>query len=121
MRGRHTRCALVTGVQTCAVPISSRAALSGRGTSPAAEVSKRLKSTGSPGLAGGVGMCSFSRGRLDVIVGPLQANDALSKIGRASCRERVFHYVSISWVSVSLKNNSETKPKKQSTIYTIYH
>src|SRR3546814_19461690 len=30
-RRRHTRCALVTGVQTCALPISARAALGGNG------------------------------------------------------------------------------------------
>src|SRR3546814_18550433 len=30
---------------------------------------------------------------------------ASAKIGRASCRERVFHYVSYTVVAVSLKNN----------------
>src|SRR3546814_3980236 len=29
-RRRHTRCALVTGVQTCALPISARAVLGGQ-------------------------------------------------------------------------------------------
>src|SRR3546814_17527559 len=32
-RRRHTRCALVTGVQTCALPISRTAVLQTRGTS----------------------------------------------------------------------------------------
>src|SRR3546814_18562755 len=33
----------------------------------------------------------------------------IKQIGRASCRERVCHYVSISWVAVSLKKNKQNK------------
>src|SRR3546814_9535253 len=35
-RRRHTRCALVTGVQTCALPIFARRVVDGRGEPPVA-------------------------------------------------------------------------------------
>src|SRR3546814_3686831 len=42
-RRRHTRCALVTGVQTCALPISPRKAEEGRGRrGPAGFAEQRL-------------------------------------------------------------------------------
>src|SRR3546814_9465378 len=92
-RGRHTRCALVTGVQTCALPISleSRIADCGRGryTKPARRV------------LGGV---RISDRLLDVLHGdeadaaivPVDDDQLLDtplEIGRASCRERVCPYV----------------------------
>src|SRR3546814_4422830 len=82
-RRRHTRCALVTGVQTCALPI----------------------------LADNLGTCSIAREEMDrdfiilngdtivsdEIVAKLiaGAQDAITvtEIGRASCRERVCQYV----------------------------
>src|SRR3546814_8618975 len=39
-RRRHTRCALVTGVQTCALPISLQRRLAERGTGLQAEVAR---------------------------------------------------------------------------------
>src|SRR3546814_3072842 len=73
-RRRHTRCALVTGVQTCALPIYCRSA-----TRALPGHSHHWLSQGSRGqaccLCGGNG-----RGRD-------------WGIGRASCRERVCQYV----------------------------
>src|SRR3546814_3070146 len=74
-RRRHTRCALVTGVQTCALPISAdfvayRSNLADPTTFEAHKI------------------------RDDVVknspLGPLMLDP---KIGRASCRERVCQYV----------------------------
>src|SRR3546814_2192580 len=83
-RGRHTRCALVTGVQTCALPISPRA---GGGA------------TGAVGARGGGcnGRWDASRG-LPVRRGAavarryakaLQTLAGEAEIGRALCRARV--------------------------------
>src|SRR3546814_5064904 len=70
-RRRHTRCALVTGVQTCALPICGvRGPVHGGVTGPAP--------VGDVAAVGGV------RG---------VADRALGQIGRASCRERVCQYV----------------------------
>src|SRR3546814_9777406 len=87
-RRRHTRCALVTGVQTCALPIllmptisRSHCALAWRisETWPGCSRSKQpleadREALGTPGL--------------NVTEGVLQG-----EIGRASCRERVCQYV----------------------------
>src|SRR3546814_3564652 len=81
-RRRHTRCALVTGVQTCALPISEHVAVGekakiilGEGSDPIAivdvEICERSLETG------------HRRWR----------NIEAGKIGRASCRERVCQYV----------------------------
>src|SRR3546814_2058225 len=98
-RRRHTRCALVTGVQTCALPIS-RMGL------------PEIKLGLIPG-AGGANRLTRIAGveqALELVVGgnPIDASDAkataiVDEIGRASCRERVCTYVSISVVAVSLK------------------
>src|SRR3546814_4366883 len=90
-RRRHTRCALVTGVQTCALPIcGALAGLSGWGEASA--VQGRLQ----PGLSLGYGLTGFLVGWLSgnnmlwavvlsVLIGGLySAGDALQdKIGRA--------------------------------------
>src|SRR3546814_9200363 len=76
-RRRHTICALVTGVQTCALPISCSRARPG-----AAGAAKRPSAT----VGGAVDRqpgTSIIRTR----------SPAGSKIGRASCRERVCQYV----------------------------
>src|SRR3546814_9035261 len=79
-RRRHTRCALVTGVQTCALPISSPA-----GGRPAVawptEIGRlppRWMRLRSAALRICVAILSTARSR---------------EIGRASCRERVCQYV----------------------------
>src|SRR3546814_8244690 len=75
-RRRHTRCALVTGVQTCALPIS-----------PMNE--KRHYATvapaGEPYIAR-VGDATIARSERAMLLEEV-------KIGRASCRERVCQYV----------------------------
>src|SRR3546814_1370917 len=72
-RRRHTRCALVTGVQTCALPIFTRAAADARVmVAPVVDCAGDWRFT--PALTGAHAMSS-------------------PKIGRASCRERVCQYV----------------------------
>src|SRR3546814_3357454 len=85
-RRRHTRCALVTGVQTCALPICS---------------------TVQPVYSGEVALSAGNsridaEGRVDKVIAidarlsPLHLDDLLpdaAEIGRASCRERVCPYV----------------------------
>src|SRR3546814_2365900 len=69
-RRRHTRCALVTGVQTCALPIGCQAPAGGRAAGPGR----------APAVPNGQKRAPSVRN------GPEQ-------IGRASCRERVCQYV----------------------------
>src|SRR3546814_6389480 len=85
-RRRHTRCALVTGVQTCALPISA---------------------TGTPGRgerrrAGSLRALAAVEAARPLLAGPLarRSDPALARvqepqaeIGRASGRERVCQYV----------------------------
>src|SRR3546814_9995668 len=73
-RRRHTRCALVTGVQTCALPISGRLGNALYGTNPDTD--------------GGAG-----RGGDDAGHDLLGHVGDIPEIGRASCRERVCQYV----------------------------
>src|SRR3546814_9521881 len=103
-RRRHTRCALVTGVQTCALPIYPA---TGTGESPTARRCRYLKK--------GLGLlCSRAEMSFRLIdelqtkaipvaqscrvlgvsrSGFYEAKRRASKIGRASCRERVCKYV----------------------------
>src|SRR3546814_2371609 len=82
-RRRHTRCALVTGVQTCALPISYS-------DDPAA--ARRIAC--SARQRGGGGATLWPRCR-----GPCcnrhraHSGNPVEQIGRASCRERVCQYV----------------------------
>src|SRR3546814_1896165 len=86
-RRRHTRCALVTGVQTCALPIfrttiadgvimpySARAAFATDIPLPSARARH----------CWGLCLCVSSKGKTFFAHG---------EIGRASCRERVCQYV----------------------------
>src|SRR3546814_17350880 len=95
-RRRHTICALVTGVQTCALPIYQRSDV--HGVIIATVVPKALHNLtvlaqkyfgGDPLVAGEP---------------PVEWGIALDveEIGRASCRERVCQYVSSSVGDVSL-------------------
>src|SRR3546814_7867365 len=74
-RRRHTRCALVTGVQTCALPISRNP-----------RTHRYYSSRGVPGLRRA--LAAYYQRRFDVELDPESA-----EIGRASCRERVCQYV----------------------------
>src|SRR3546814_1329756 len=73
-RRRHTRCALVTGVQTCALPISRWRARCG--TAPP---------------SWDTGRTWFGRSRARSTPAPPPGRKR--QIGRASCRERVCQYV----------------------------
>src|SRR3546814_11112155 len=99
-RRRHTRCALVTGVQTCALPIWI-------GGVP----------HGAPRSCGGRGCTrrmSGTRVRISCrIVRMTEVEDRvdtprLRELGRASCRERECQYVSISVDAVPLKQKLKT-------------
>src|SRR3546814_7286581 len=88
-RRRHTSCALVTGVQTCALPIS---------LAPWLPAAAQDLNVGVIALFVNVvvtGLAALVERRVAVP----------AEIGRASCRERVCQYVSISVVAVSLENN----------------
>src|SRR3546814_11092210 len=109
-RRRHTRCALVTGVQTCALPISapppSRPPPAGRARPPRHRGCEPCGSPCSPdGLSDGA---SLARRRPKVE--PRQKAWRISasvEIGRASGRARVCQYVYISVVAVSLKKKQK--------------
>src|SRR3546814_9896060 len=85
-RRRHTRCALVTGVQTCALPISdnSRSLI---------HVSPRLAFAlgGTAESLEGIPLLQALSG--DAWETGLFPKSLHDKIGRASCRERVCQYV----------------------------
>src|SRR3546814_17655371 len=99
-RRRHTRCALVTGVQTCALPISEPLVLSlskARAVGPRDALGEGLRR--GPWRAAGGGTSRPRRARWTGFL--------YGEIGRASCRERVCQYDEKSVVDVSLK-----KPKR---------
>src|SRR3546814_3238618 len=79
-RRRHTRCALVTGVQTCALPISPLAWVSTYSDRSSTAAWKR---PGTPEVA-----LRAARHRKKQPSTP-----STTEIGRASCRERVCQYV----------------------------
>src|SRR3546814_8969072 len=89
-RRRHTRCALVTGVQTCALPICYRSLLG---------VPADRKYV--PGMGGIFDFVAVPilEGLMKESVGKISGGDTnealaqLAQIGRASCRERVCQYV----------------------------
>src|SRR3546814_4505605 len=84
-RRRHTRCALVTGVQTCALPIWDRAgAAAALGWAAAFH---DLRSTRMGAYDAVIEIPRGSRVKYEVDHGTGR------EIGRASCRERVCQYV----------------------------
>src|SRR3546814_13225464 len=118
-RSRHTRCALVTGVQTCALPIfrpSRRSVLAGGGVAIAASIAGGVMLLGGTSYATSVGEIR----RVPLADGSIAAINTASaidvklddaarhvrvvkgeawfqvtrakQIGRASCRERVCQY-----------------------------
>src|SRR3546814_2631148 len=102
-RRRHTRCALVTGVQTCALPISALA--------PSAMAQTATGENPAPAPAEGESrVIDFKADKLDydseaeTVVASgnvrmmseghrVRADQVSWEIGRASCRERVCQYV----------------------------
>src|SRR3546814_1759959 len=99
-RRRHTRCALVTGVQTCALPILP---VLGRVLDQITEnFVEILPLDRHLGLAvsGDVEACTGIE-PLDRAANRFGTFADRGEIGRASCRERVCQYVSISVVDVS--------------------
>src|SRR3546814_2043945 len=82
-RRRHTRCALVTGVQTCALPISSHAMVSA--------VNHIFQNAESRPKGRGAFLFREPSGKNPVPFLPVESQGR--KIGRASCRERVCQYV----------------------------
>src|SRR3546814_9730629 len=83
-RRRHTRCALVTGVQTCALPISMAGHINGRFAqldwTPLRYINRAITRRQLSGL--------YRMSRIGFVT-PLRDG----KLGRASCRERVCLYV----------------------------
>src|SRR3546814_6460929 len=83
-RRRHTRCALVTGVQTCALPISLSDPLNIRCSNRCAK----------PVLPWGSFLDPTRYHTDTATTGALWSSWTITrKIGRASCRERVCQYV----------------------------
>src|SRR3546814_7845573 len=82
-RRRHTRCALVTGVQTCALPISLY--ITALATAPILI----------PALLAGVvlGMTQAATSINEATLSFVPKLIIVAEIGRASCRERVCQYV----------------------------
>src|SRR3546814_1136015 len=76
-RRRHTRCALVTGVQTCALPISPAANPTSAAAPPTESRISGLEKT----------KATAARLPRNAIAAPGE------EIGRESCRERVCQYV----------------------------
>src|SRR3546814_8985139 len=84
-RRRHTRCALVTGVQTCALPIYN----------PHVEHARLMELFKGPDFATGGHVIDSARTISDAYAtgrGSFRVRGVF-QIGRASCRERACQYV----------------------------
>src|SRR3546814_13052762 len=141
-RRRHTRCALVTGVQTCALPICGKPALRKIGRpfhvdddrvvgnllldsfqcihygSPDGGVKAAADYTPSPMtrcvlLNLTVELAYFVDPPSQYVQLALETSKRNKEIGRASCRERVCQYVLISVVAVYLKKKRHVKQHKK--------
>src|SRR3546814_3516398 len=92
-RRRHTRCALVTGVQTCALPILPRIGISVGFWEPARLADVTMKPWCFPNLGGVRIAPGFDIGQ-GYLAGPSmvggRSQSTAKKIGRASGRERVW-------------------------------
>src|SRR3546814_7245023 len=88
---RHTRCALVTGVQTCALPICSRSSPVTASSSCVAVLVINLVE-----IEIGCIVCNIvdriAGENPRRVIGPAEPV-GFEEIGRASCRERVCQYV----------------------------
>src|SRR3546814_3927046 len=94
-RRRHTRCALVTGVQTCALPIWTFAPKGIRTRRPAVLRTKRfsLSREKNQEKAAISRLFPLRHGRRWLRQTGLLHHFGGVEIGRASCRERVCQYV----------------------------
>src|SRR3546814_16168351 len=106
-RRRHTRCALVTGVQTCALPIFLNRRIAEAVCSDSSRTDQvmiwpmpfiLLKRGKFSRMAKEAKSCSPS----------VKAPNTASEIGRASCRERVCQYGWIAVGPVSLKKQKKS-------------
>src|SRR3546814_1543574 len=92
-RRRHTRCASVTGVQTCALPIWRQSYQIGLSGGMRLQVDARMRLEEIPDVAD----CEIAVGdEIAVLRQRIAIDDHLGigrEIGRASCRERVCQYV----------------------------
>src|SRR3546814_4085933 len=88
-RRRHTRCALVTGVQTCALPICL--ATSANWINPGAALKFVFHWRGPRLFFFQEAKMGFDRSGVDALMEI--TNRPELEIGRASCRERVCQYV----------------------------
>src|SRR3546814_12524647 len=101
-RRRHTRCALVTGVQTCALPISADDGLTPEETENLLNADRRYNKYLYDNETDNYQQTHYQLLFSSVLTDRL-------KIGRASCRERVCQYDYISVVAVSLTKNTREK------------
>src|SRR3546814_20117083 len=110
-RRRHTRCALVTGVQTCALPISQAAGPSRLRKPPSprrqAENLTIARLTVAQRSCAGLDFPGVTRG-------------GETKFGSASSRDRVCQYVEFPGVAVYL-NKNVNKTKKYNTNNTQHN
>src|SRR3546814_11630627 len=112
-RRRHTRCALVTGVQTCALPIFRLIFLTAR-VGQGIELrglSRDLRQLGRsgqhaeqhrsdrPDRRAGVALLRMASGDM--------ADFVTKQLGRAACRERVWRDVLLSVVAVTIKQKTQ--------------
>src|SRR3546814_20404897 len=122
-RRRHTRCALVTGVQTCALPIYG-------GILAVRDDAAHVGAMEAHGI-GGIDLvvvnlypfaATVAKGapRDDIIENIDLGGPAMVQIGRASCRARVCQYESIPVVAVTFKKkyrNSNTVQRARDIIH----
>src|SRR3546814_14281030 len=116
-RRRHTRCALVTGVQTCALPISGLKCVPGKpivnsismkeGEEPFLEHARKCMAYGAAVVVMAfdeVGQAETMERKIEICERAYKLLTGIgfppediifdpNKIGRASCRERVCQYV----------------------------
>src|SRR3546814_6929910 len=93
-RRRHTRCALVTGVQTCALPICGMAQHLAVEFSAALLARQRLVVAATDDVVLNASVAAAAQqANIPVNVVDDVELSSFIKIGRASCRERVCQYV----------------------------
>src|SRR3546814_4054795 len=95
-RRRHTRCALVTGVQTCALPICWVST----GTGHDLKRSDQVTMTGVLSEGFGTLPASMFRATVERVERPAFADVPRDELGRAPCRARLRQSVSLSVIDV---------------------